>query len=104
TTSLKHDPRHCEAHYNLGNLYFDLNDFRLAQIHYQMAAEIDPGFANVYFNLALVQVINDDPVAAVATLNKYRELVPVEEGRVAEDLLQNLRKSLAVAKSSQGGR
>src|SRR5262249_37031108 len=24
TTSLKHDPRHSEAHYNLGNLYFDV--------------------------------------------------------------------------------
>src|SRR5207249_11046943 len=24
TTSLKHDPRHSEAHYNLANLYFDL--------------------------------------------------------------------------------
>src|SRR5215831_11705710 len=34
TESLKHDPRHIEAHYNLANLYFELNDFRLAQIHY----------------------------------------------------------------------
>src|SRR6266498_1621046 len=47
TTSLKHDPRHSEAHYNLGNLYFDANDFRLAQIHYEMAGETDPSFANV---------------------------------------------------------
>src|SRR5262249_40887798 len=36
TTSLKHDPRHSEAHYNLGNLYFDSNDFHLAQTHYEM--------------------------------------------------------------------
>src|SRR5262245_27349763 len=28
STSLKHDPRHSEAHYNLGNLYFEVNDFR----------------------------------------------------------------------------
>src|SRR5262245_48005182 len=55
TTSLKHDPRHSEAHYNLGNLYFEVNDFRLAQVHYEMAAEVDPAFANVHFNLALVQ-------------------------------------------------
>src|SRR6266498_3589644 len=40
TTSLKHDPRHAEAHYNLANLYFELNDFRLAQIHYEMAVEV----------------------------------------------------------------
>jgi len=28
--------------------------------------EIDPAFPNVYFNLALVQAINNDPSAAVA--------------------------------------
>src|SRR6266705_4493564 len=74
TTSLKHDPRHSEAHYNLGNLYFDANDFRLTQVHYEIAAEVDPSFANVYFNLALVRAINDDPGAAVSALAKYQEL------------------------------
>src|SRR5215510_8976613 len=47
TTSLKQDPRHSESHYNLGNLYFELNDLRLAQIHYEMAAEVQPSFPNV---------------------------------------------------------
>src|SRR6266478_1835467 len=68
TTSLKHNPRHSEAHYNLGNLYFDVNDFRLAQIHYEMAAEVEPSFPNVYFNLALVQAINNDLAGAVGAL------------------------------------
>src|SRR6185369_1807273 len=76
TTSMKHDPRHSEAHYNLGNLYFDANDFRLAQMHYEMAVEVDPSFPNVYFNLALVQAINNDLTAAVVTLTKYQQLVP----------------------------
>src|SRR5687767_12192897 len=58
TTCLKHNPRHSEAHYNLANLYFEVNDFRLAQIHYEMAIEIDPEFANVYFNLGLVHSLN----------------------------------------------
>src|SRR5438477_1755755 len=75
TTSLKHDARHSEAHYNLGNLYFDVNDFRLAQTHYEMAREVDPSFANVYFNLALVQAINKDFASAVTALSNYRELV-----------------------------
>src|SRR6266566_4951656 len=79
TTSLKYDPRHSEAHYNLGNLYFDLNDFRLAQIHYEMAAEVDPGFPNVYFNLALVQAINNEPNAAVTARMRYQELVTEDE-------------------------
>src|SRR6516162_10771573 len=53
TNSLKIDPRHFEAHFNLGNMYFDVDDLRLAQLHYELAAEVDPSFPNVYFNLAL---------------------------------------------------
>jgi len=103
TTSLKHNSRHSEAHYNLGNLYFDLNDFRLAQIHYEMANEVEPSFANAYFNLALVQAINNDLGAAVSALSKYQELVSEDEGRVAEELLGNLKKLLAAAKNPRFG-
>jgi Flp pilus assembly protein TadD len=102
TTSLKHDPRHSEAHYNLGNLYFDVNDFRLAQVHYEMAAEMEPGFANVYFNLALVQAINNELSAAVNALTKYRELAP-DDARNSEELLSNLKASLAATKNSRSG-
>jgi tetratricopeptide (TPR) repeat protein len=105
TTSLKHNPRHSEAHYNLGNLYFDVNDFRLAQVHYEMAGEVDPSFANVYFNLALVQAIKNDLPAAISALTKYQELVFPDEARNADDLLNNLKKSLAAAKNpKQEGR
>ena len=103
TTTLKHDPRHSEAHYNLGNLYFDANDFRLAQMHYEMAVEVDPSFPNVYFNLALVQAINNDLAAAVSALTKYQQLVPEDEGRNAEELLSNLKRTLAAAKDSRFG-
>src|SRR3989442_15031944 len=103
TTSLKYDPRHSEAHYNLGNLYFDVNDFRLAQIHYEIAREVDPSFPNVYFNLALVQAINNDPAAAVTALSKYQELAPEEEARHADELLRSLKKSLAAAKNCRLG-
>ena len=101
TTALKYDPRHSEAHYNLGNLYFDVNDFRLAQVHYEMAGEVDPSFANVYFNLALVQTIKNDPAAAIAALTRYQELVSEDQARNADELLRNLKKSLAAAKNSR---
>lgn len=103
TTSLKHNPRHFEAHYNLGNLYFDANDFRLAQLHYELASEVDPSFPNVYFNLALVRAINNDLAAAVESLSKYQQLVSSEEGRNAEELLNNLKRALAARKNSQVG-
>lgn len=102
TTSLKHDPRHSEAHYNLGNLYFEVNDFRLAQIHYEMAREVDPAFANVYFNLALVQSINKELAAAVETLTRYQQLVPAADARHADDLLRNLKQTLAAKDSRLG--
>jgi tetratricopeptide (TPR) repeat protein len=97
TTSLKHDSRHFEAHYNLGNMYFDVSDLRLAQIHYEIAATIDPSFPNVYFNLALVQAINNEISAAISALTTYQELAPRDEGRNADELLENLKKSLAAA-------
>ena len=101
TTSLKHNPRHSEAHYNLGNLYFELNDFRLAQIHYEMAGEVDPSFANAYFNLALVQSIHQDFAAAISALTKYQALVSADEARNAEELLRTFKESLAAAKNSR---
>ena len=103
TTSLKHNPRHSEAHYNLGNLYFDVNDLRLAQIHYEMAGEVDPAFPNVYFNLALVQAINNEFAAAVTALARFQQLVSPEEARHADELLQNLKRSLAAGKPSHFG-
>jgi len=103
TTCLRQNPRHFEAHYNLGNLYFDANDFRLAQLHYELAAEVDSAFPNVHFNLALVQAINNDLMAAITTLTRYRELVSPVEGRDIEELLENLRKSLIAAKNPNSG-
>src|SRR5437899_1345691 len=91
TTSLKHDPRHSESHYNLGNLYFDVNDLRCALIHYQMAVTVAPAFPNVYFNLGLVQALNKDLDAAVSSLSTYQELVSEDEGRIARNYCTILR-------------
>jgi tetratricopeptide (TPR) repeat protein len=103
TASLKHNPRHLEAHFNLGNLYFEVDDFRLAQIHYEMATQVAPSFPNVYFNLALVRAISNDLGAAVSALTKYQELVSEDEARKADELLANLKKSLAAANNSRLG-
>lgn len=89
TLSLKHDPRHVEAHYNLANLYYDAGDFPLARLHYEAAAQIEPNFSLVYYNLALVyHRLNDFPGASQA-LNRYRELEPDdEEISLIDELLQ----------------
>ena len=68
-----------------------------------MAAEVEPSFANAYFNLSLVHAINNDFNAAVAALSKYRQLVPEPEGRIAEELLESLKKSLSAGKGRRLG-
>ena len=100
TNSLKHNPRHFEAHYNLGNLYFDVDDFRLAQIHYEMGTKVDSAFPNVYFNLAIVQAINNELASAIASLTNYRQMVSKDEARNTDELLENLKRSLAASKNS----
>ncbi len=96
TKSLELEPRHFESQYNLGNLYFDLNDLRLAKTHYEMALTIDPNFANAYFNLGLVQTMLEDYPNAIALLRRYRSLSTEDEGIKADDLLSTLTRSLNV--------
>jgi tetratricopeptide (TPR) repeat protein len=103
TMSLEQNPRHFEAHYNLGNMYFEVNDYRLAQIHYEIANEINPSFPNAYFNLALVRALNKEFGAAADALTTYQSLVSAEEGRSADELLKTLQKSVTVAKNSDSG-
>ena len=95
TKSLEHVPRHFEAHYNLGNLYFECDNLRLARMHYELAAKINPTSPNLYFNLGLVLALMGEPKAAIDALLKYQMLAPSGERGNAEDLLHRLRRSLA---------
>jgi tetratricopeptide (TPR) repeat protein len=94
TKCLQLEPRHLEAQYNLANLYFEVNDYRLAKLHYEIAAEVEPEFPNIYFNLALVYALNEEYKDAISALYKYKELVPEEEGKKADNLLAGLQKTL----------
>ncbi len=94
TKCLTLEPRHLEAQYNLANLYFEVNDYKLAKLHYEIAAEIEPEFPNIYFNLALVYALNEEYKDAVNALFKYKELVPEDEGKKADSLLTGLQKTL----------
>lgn len=95
TKSLEHDPRHFESHYNLGNLYFEGDDIRLARMHYELAAEINPKSPNLYFNLGLVLALMGETKAALDALLKYQMLASPGERGNAEDLIHGLKRSLA---------
>lgn len=97
--ALKHDQRHWESHYNLGNLYFDSGQHDPSRVHYEVAAEIEPGFRNVHFNLALVLALEGAYGPAVEALEQFRDLAPPEEAEAAEELLDTLRASKAHAEA-----
>lgn len=97
--ALKHDQRHWESHYNLGNLYFDTGQFAPARVHYEVAGQIAPEFRNVYFNLGLILALQAEYGPAVDALERFRALAPADEAEAARELLDTLRASQAHAEA-----
>ncbi len=96
TNALRYDPRHFESHFNLAHLYFEAGDFRLARLHYEISAVIEPGSASVHFNLGLIHAMDGDLAAAIASLNRAKEYSTEEELAEIDELLvslQNIKES-----------
>ena len=94
TNALKYDPRHFEAHYNLANLYSESGNLTLARLHYEIALELRPKEANVYYNLGLVLVLIKDYSSAIEILEKYKVLSEDETDLAnADNLISNIRSS-----------
>lgn len=51
---LELEPEHAAAHINLGTLYYNRQDYRMAEHHYRKAVEADPRYALAYFDLGNV--------------------------------------------------
>ena len=51
---LEIDPQHAAAYINLGTLYYNRQDYVLAETHYRKAVEVDPRYALAYFDLGNV--------------------------------------------------
>jgi tetratricopeptide (TPR) repeat protein len=90
TRSLKADPRHHEAHYNLANLYAETGELNLAKFHYGIAIELDPTFLNCYFNLGLTLALNKEYQEAIRILTKYRTLSPTSDQPTLDVLIEQL--------------
>ncbi len=95
TNSLKDVPQHFESHFNLANLFFDRGDLDAARVQYELATAIDDSFPNLFFNLGLLLAIDGRYEDAFSALIRYRALAPEDEGRHADDLLDNLRETIA---------
>ena len=95
TKCLKKNPRHFEAHYNLGNVYSDLGNLELAKVHYELSVEIEPQYPNSYYNLGLTLISLKKYKEAIQRINKFVELAPSSEHKVANELIKTLN---AIAK------
>ena len=90
TLSLKHDPRHFEAHYNLANLYAEVGNLPLAKIHYQFSFELEADFPNSHFNLGLTLAMMGEAKDAVDELYVYKKLSDKDDLRHVDALIATI--------------
>ena len=69
---LEMDPMHAAAHINLGTLYYNRQDYALAERHYRSAIEIDPRYALAYFDLGNVL---DETGRVEEAINTYKTAI-----------------------------
>jgi tetratricopeptide (TPR) repeat protein len=70
------DPAHAAAHINLGTLYYNRQDFALAEHHYRQAIEGDSRYALAYFDLGNVLDETGRVQEAIQTYKTALQLAP----------------------------
>jgi tetratricopeptide (TPR) repeat protein len=73
---LELDSAHAAAHINLGTLYYNRQDFALAESHYRQAIETDPRYALAYFDLGNVLDETGRVHEAIQTYKTALQLAP----------------------------
>jgi tetratricopeptide (TPR) repeat protein len=73
---LELDPGHAAAHINLGTLYYNRQEYALAEEHYRRALEVDPRYALAYFDLGNVLDETGRVAEAISTYSTALQLAP----------------------------
>jgi len=73
---LECDANHAAAHINLGTLYYNRQDFNLAEKHYRAALQSDPRYALAYFDLGNVLDETGRVQEAIQTYKMAIQLAP----------------------------
>jgi len=73
---LELDPEHAAANINLGTLYYNRQDYALAEKHYRTAIGIDPRYALAYFDLGNVLDETGRVGEAIQAYNTALQLAP----------------------------
>ena len=73
---LEIDPEHAAGHINLGTLYYNRQDYALAEKHYRTAIKIDPRYALAHFDLGNVLDETGRVQEAIQAYNTALQLAP----------------------------
>jgi tetratricopeptide (TPR) repeat protein len=73
---LEIEPAHAASHINLGTLYYNRQDFSLAERHYRQAIEADPRYSLAYFDLGNVLDETGRVAEAIQTYKTALQLAP----------------------------
>lgn len=73
---LELEPLHAAAHINLGTLYYNRQEFALAEKHYRQAIASDPRYALAYFDLGNVLDETGRVQEAILTYKVAIQLAP----------------------------
>jgi tetratricopeptide (TPR) repeat protein len=73
---LELDPEHAAAHINLGTLYYNRQEYGLAEQHYRSAIAIDPRYALAHFDLGNVLDETGRVAEAIQTYQAALQLAP----------------------------
>ena len=73
---LELDRAHAAAHINLGTLYYNRQEYPLAEKHYRQAIEVDQRYALAYFDLGNVLDETGRVPEAIQTYNTALQLAP----------------------------
>jgi tetratricopeptide (TPR) repeat protein len=73
---LEKDPEHAAANINLGTLYYNRQDYTLAEKHYRVAIAIDPRYALAHFDLGNVLDETGRVMDAIQSYNTALQLAP----------------------------
>ena len=73
---IEREPTHAAAHINVGTLYYNRQDYGLAEKHYRAAIESDPRYALAYFDLGNVLDETGRVHEAIQTYKTALQLAP----------------------------
>ena len=73
------NPQNVKAWIELGNSYFDTNQFQKSIQAYRKSLEIDPNNANVWTDMGVMYRRSGDPQEAIKSFNKAMEVDPKHE-------------------------